>query len=431
MPGRVLFTLIGRSKTPPTTTSRTESSPSAVQVMKNLGRASVESHRPSLKGGSSSKSAPKPAPPPARLEVELESPPLVSYGPPATSTGALLSGQLRLIVDEPEVRLTHFAMDLRSSVTTKKPVVVHCPACSSQSSNVFRWEFLREPATFRRGTHEFPFSHLLPGRLPASSHGALASVDYALAARATSAAGEAVVLDRPLRLQRAIMPGDDKHSVRIFPPTALTTHVTLPNVVFPIGDFPVYLRLDGCVTRNPDGSQTRWRLRRMNWRLEEKATAISPACARHAHKLGMDGKGVLHQDSRVIGSDEFKNGWKTDLDAGQVEMEFRAAVRPGKQPVCDMESASGLAVTHALTLELIVAEEYSTGRAATPTGAARVLRMNFGVTLTERGGLGISWDEEQPPTYGDVPASPPSYVQAEDYAGPLEDDDGPGEQLQL
>ena len=30
--------------------------------------------------------------------------------------------------------------------------------------------------------------------------------------------------------------------------------------------------------------------------------------------------------------------------------------------------------------------------------------------VTERAGLGISWDEEQPPMYGDVPASPPSYV---------------------
>ena len=37
-----------------------------------------------------------------------------------------------------------------------------------------------------------------------------------------------------------------------------------------------------------------------------------------------------------------------------------------------------------------------------PTGAARVLRMQFRLSITERSGLGISWDDEVPPTYQDV-----------------------------
>lgn len=45
-----------------------------------------------------------------------------------------------------------------------------------------------------------------------------------------------------------------------------------------------------------------------------------------------------------------------------------------------------------------------------PTGAARVLRMQFRLNITERSGLGISWDEEVPPIYQDVKkAKPPSY----------------------
>ncbi|CAI4052312.1 hypothetical protein SKDZ_15G4570 [Saccharomyces kudriavzevii ZP591] len=45
-----------------------------------------------------------------------------------------------------------------------------------------------------------------------------------------------------------------------------------------------------------------------------------------------------------------------------------------------------------------------------PTGAARVLRMQFRLTVTERSGLGISWDEEVPPIYQDVRLlSPPCY----------------------
>ena len=35
--------------------------------------------------------------------------------------------------------------------------------------------------------------------------------------------------------------------------------------------------------------------------------------------------------------------------------------------------------------------------------------MHFSSILTERGGIGISWDNEAPPIYQDVPESPPAY----------------------
>jgi hypothetical protein len=61
---------------------------------------------------------------------------------------------------------------------------------------------------------------------------------------------------------------------------------------------------------------------------------------------------------------------------------------------------------------------------AQDAGAARVLRMHFNVTMTERAGLGISWDEEQPPLYENVPASPPAYIRADVYEGePIPDYD--------
>ena len=77
-------------------------------------------------------------------------------------------------------------------------------------------------------------------------------------------------------------------------------------------------------------------------------------------------------------------------------------------------------VDHRLVLEIIVAEELLTGsrgQHANYTGLARVLRMTFPVVLTERGGLGVSWDEEQPPVYQDVPGSPPGYARIEEYVG--------------
>jgi arrestin-related trafficking adapter 1 len=85
-----------------------------------------------------------------------------------------------------------------------------------------------------------------------------------------------------------------------------------------------------------------------------------------------------------------------------------------------MQAEDGTEVSHILIVEMIVAEEFAPIKKptqVTPTGAARVLRMHFNITVTERSGLGISWDEEQPPLYENVPASPPAYGNSELYEG--------------
>ena len=162
----------------------------------------------------------------------------------------------------------------------------------------------------------------------------------------------------------------------------------------------------------------------MNWRIDENSRIISAACEKHAHKIGGPGKGVLHEETRTIGSEDLKSGWKTDFDTpgGQVEMEFTPAVKANSHPVCDVDSPTGLSCSHNLIVEIIVAEEQTHakgGKYATPTGSARVLRMQFKVTLTERAGMGISWDEEMPPMYEDVPTSPPHYQGMVDWEGDL------------
>lgn len=156
---------------------------------------------------------------------------------------------------------------------------------------------------------------------------------------------------------------------------------------------------------------------------------ISPPCTKHVHKVGGEGKGILSTESRVLAIKDFKDGWKSDFDTqgGLIEMEFPASIKPSSNPICDVDAPTGLSITHNLVLELIVAEEIvslKNTRHVTPTGTARVLRMQFVLILTERSGLGISWDEEQPPMYDDVPASPPSYAKMVDYEGePLPDDE--------
>jgi hypothetical protein len=351
------------------------------------------------------------------IGIDIESPPLVFYGSASDSSGALLSGRLKLMVAEYQVQIDRCRMTLVTKVCTKKPVSSHCPDCVAKVSELNEWSFLTEGALLRGGIHDYPFSYLLQGCLPATTRGSLGSIEYSLMAIAITSTGEEIKYEHPIKIQRALHPASDRTSVRVFPPTSLTAHIVLPSVVYPIGEFPIQFRLEGIVQRQ---KQTRWKLRKVIWRIEEHSSMISPACPRHSAKLGGEGKGVLHEDFHTVGSDEVKSGWKTDFGSGngRVEMEFMATMKSGPNLSCDVESPGGLIISHNLVVELIVAEEHCPNkntRIVTPTGAARVLRMQFKNIVTERSGLGISWDEEQPPTYGDVPESPPTYSQFEDY----------------
>lgn len=257
--------------------------------------------------------------------------------------------------------------------------------------------------------------------------GGLCAVEYVLRAVITPKSGEPIKLAHALDVKRAIYPSDQpRHSIRIFPPTNLTANCELPAVIHPIGETNMTIRMDGVVKRNAETkTQTHWKLKRLTWRIDETQKTISPACAKHAAKLGSieeAKKGMAHSETRTVGTDEMKSGWKADYSSpdGQIELEFPFGIRADSKPICDMKAEDGTEVSHVMVVEMIVAEEFAPIRKptqATPTGAARVLRMHFNITLTERSGLGISWDEEQPPLYENVPPSPPTYGNSELYEG--------------
>ena len=111
-----------------------------------------DSHkRLSLVGLHSPKSSSSKIPQVASLDITIESPPLVFYGPAASSSGALLSGQLVLNIHEDFMAIDSFKMRLALEVTRKKPFHAHCPECSKQCTDLTTWNFLQGPATLRRG----------------------------------------------------------------------------------------------------------------------------------------------------------------------------------------------------------------------------------------------------------------------------------------
>ncbi|RKF72398.1 Uncharacterized protein C1F12.05 [Golovinomyces cichoracearum] len=366
------------------------------------------------------------------LDVEMESPPLMLYGPTTTSSGALFSGQLILHIMSETLVIESLNMSLGMDVTRKKPSHTHFSENAKQRTVLESWPFLHGPIKLRKGKHKFPFSWILPGNLPASTKGSLFTIEYDLYAVLSLHGAEVVTLSKILDVKRAIIPSEEpRKSIRIFPPTNLTAYCELPSVIHPFGVCWVSVRIDGCVREDAETKILRqWKLKRLHWHLDETQKVFSPDTRKNSTKsLAKDeeSKGATHTDVRVVGEDCYRMGWKTDfsMSSGRVEMEFPCSIRPGVQPLCDMKTEDIAEVSHSLVIEMVVIEEIVfTTRIpieSIATGAARVLRMHFNVIVTERSGLGISWDEEQPPLYENVPASPPKYG----YSSPYQEDSIP------
>ena len=213
---------------------------------------------------------------PVKLNMYMESPPALFIDPPQQSTGALISGRLQVSPVAGDVVMNSIVMYLECTTATKRPVQERCRECMTTVSDLYEWNFLSKPKTFAAsaGMQELPFSHLIPGHIPSTTHGHIGSIDYSLHVRAKSTDGQETEFRRALVISRALRPGSEKHSVRIFPPTNLALQVTLPSSIHPIGDFSVLCRMTGITTKKDD-TQTRWRLRKLTWRIEEKAVSYT------------------------------------------------------------------------------------------------------------------------------------------------------------
>lgn len=383
---------------------------------------------PSLHLGRSSKES---SSYPATLEWKLESPPIVFYGDTEHSSGALVSGQLFLnVTKEDGLDFESVNATLGIQVSQKKPFAAHCQDCSIQHTELNRWAFLERPLFLAKGQHAFPFSILLGGHLPASMDGPLVAIIYQFKAEAVprcnglSSPNSAFKLEKVLDVKRSLpVPEIPHHSVRVFPPTNIKASLHYPQVIYPIGKNTLSLRLDGIAKQNSKvNTMEYWKLKKLTWRLEETAKTIAPACTKHTPKDPRDTpqqqaakKGVQRIETRVIGEKTLFNGWKSNFSTASesmVEIEIDYSLAKHAKFGRDTRSKDGTEVTHQLMVEMVVSQEWAPvnkPHLGTQTGVGRILRMHFGTVLTERAGIGISWDNEAPPIYQDVPPSPPAY----------------------
>ncbi|KAK4250635.1 hypothetical protein C7999DRAFT_11655 [Corynascus novoguineensis] len=382
---------------------------------------------PTMHFGRSSKETGSSAP--ATLDWQLESPPLVMYGDPQTSSGALLSGQLFLGIKEDSLEIETLLATLSIRVTQKRPFANHCADCTNQLTELKRWELIQHPLVMAKGEHSFPFSVLLEGHLPSSMDSPLVSISYQFKAEAIPRVNlgppSPIVLEKTLDVRRSLPVSETPHhSVRVFPPTNIKASAHYPHVIHPIGNYTLALRLDGIAKLNAKVNTVEyWKLKKLTWKLEETIKTIAPACERHSPKLNeaagqqQSKKGVIRSESRIIGEKTLFSGWKSNYTSAtdsMVELELDYSLAKNAKYACDSKSRDGTEVTHQLIVEMVVSQEWAPVNKpslVTHTGVGRILRMHFGTILTERAGIGISWDNEAPPIYQDVPPSPPAYTQ--------------------
>ncbi|KAM6524914.1 Endocytosis regulator [Fusarium falciforme] len=363
-------------------------------------------------------------------------PPVVFHGNAEDSTGALITGQMFLDVKEEAVEIGSFSASLKLHVFQKRPFQSHCTDCQNQYTELQAWQLLAHPTTLRKGRHAYPFSILLGGHLPATMDTPLAAISYEFKADAyvtrginsTSGTCAPVRFERTIPVKRSLPENEiPHHSVRVFPPTNIKASAHYNNVIHPTGTNTVNLRLDGLMSRNEKAKTIDfWRLKKVTWRLEETIKTVAPACERHAPAQAQDPekKGLPRNEVRVLGEKHLHEGWKSDFTGtdGKVEMEFDYFANQYKSHskelkyACDTKSHDGIEVTHSLLIELVVSREYAPEgkpQLATQTGTGRILRMHYGVVMTDHAGMGVSWDNEAPPVYQDVPPSPPAYPMQE------------------
>lgn len=380
---------------------------------------------------------------PASLDWKLESPPIVLYNDPESSTGALVSGQIFLNIkdDHDLLDVESINATLQIHVTQKRPFTHHCHDCTHQYTELKKWQFLDHPLVLAKGQHSFPFSVLLDGHLPASMDGPLASIAYEFKAEALTKVNgtlqPVIKLEKVLDVKRSLATSEvPHHSIRVFPPTNIKANVHYPHHIHPTGTNTLQIRLDGIARLNLKvGTMEYWKLKKLTWRLEEISKSLAPACEKHAPKLpvpptpaeGSDSqpqqpKGLPRTETRIIGEKTIFSGWKSSYSSAtdshiELELDYFISKSHASPAVCDTRwTAPGTStsheVSHQLMVEMVVSQEWApVGKPnlVTHTGVGRILRMHFSSILTERGGIGISWDNEAPPIYQDVPESPPAY----------------------
>lgn len=275
------------------------------------------------------------------------------------------------------------------------------------------------PFASKQRRNLLPFNVRIPGHLPASTSTPVGSTVYTLTATALSRTTSKPLFktETPVTLRRALLLPQGPAEVslrRRFPDSQMSTRLSLPGVLRPSGgdDFTAKLTLCNSISRR-GRTTTRLAVRRLDWRIEERAQLVPVAEAGRLPPFSETETGATNSETSQQQQQKKKDahhpqhvrklasgGWTGNLDklptpapgSGDVEVAFNVALPASAKASCGVEpdslsssspssalSSSGsddgnvnaddatpplsaddhrvaLSVSHVLVLELITAE---------------------------------------------------------------------------
>ncbi|EDO14714.1 hypothetical protein Kpol_316p7 [Vanderwaltozyma polyspora DSM 70294] len=216
----------------------------------------------------------------------------LSPNPSSNTNVQLLSGYTKIAVDSVTLKLIQIVHFHKTFVPDTQAIQT-CKNCTTKTTKIKNWDIQKNTVEMSVGSYVFPFSCLIPGSVPATTtlgstaeteikYELIATVKYKDPRRDLPTFGkvQSLKLSMPIAVTRSILRGPDKNSLRVFPPTELTATAVLPNVVYPKSSFPLEMKIDGI-----SSGDRRWRMRKLNWRIEETTRIRSYACDSHKHDL--------------------------------------------------------------------------------------------------------------------------------------------------
>lgn len=359
----------------------------------------------------------EPRPPQVRILNETD-PTVFFHGLLERAKEAILPVRLVLTVLEAESGIEYYDLMLLRKMTPNIPVNSECPECKVVRIIVYKQRIYARGIRFDKGEHTVKVAWILPGNLTPSSRTCLGAITYEFRALVNTTRDEEIYSEwQPLLIKRDTRPLPQRslHSVFPTPRSAVVTVATIPQIVYPTGEFPVHLRLTNLKTPERDISgklcHWRWWLHKVSWTIIEQTKWVSNGCLEHTpgnnlfRRLGPSvgdedfDMRTTYEDRRDIGSGAFHEGWSTDFayaGFGKIDFDFTVSMNLACAPVCSFRTLDEeYSVQHFLSIEMRL-EDDMTGDLIGPVIPAQRLRVISQLVIEEESAKSVNWDEADP-----------------------------------
>ncbi len=343
---------------------------------------------------------------------------VVLLGLPDPARAVILPVRLGLTVLEAESSIEYYDLMLLKKIRPKIPVNSECTQCKVVTVIAYQQRIYANGIRFDKGEHTINVAWTLPGDLTPSTQAYFGAITYDFRALVNTTRDEKLYSAwQSLLVKRYIRPHPRKSFNMVFstPRSAVITVTTVPQTIYPTGEFPVHLRLTNIKTPERDISgklcHWRWFLHKVSWSIIEQTTWVSDGCLNHTPRSNLfrrvrpfvDNEDFdmrnTYQDRREIGSGVFREGWMTDFACpgyGKIDFDFTVSINLGDAPVSSFRTWNEkYSVEHLLSIDMRL-EDDMTGDLIGPVIPPQQLRVVSQLNIEEDSAKSVDWDEADP-----------------------------------